>query len=329
MFKGSVVVVAHNSGACVENCLQALCPESDWEILLIDNASSDTTLGRASRFSGRVRIIANAENRGFAGAVNQAVELSAAGIIVAMNPDVEPERGALDVLAQALGEGRTGAAGGMLLDDQGQPQRGFLVRRFPTLGSALCEVLLLNRLWPSNPWNARYRCLDLDCRRGQTVDQPAGAALAFRRDAWQQTGGLDESFYPVWFEDVDFCFRLRQQGWQIVYCPQAAFRHRGAHSVSRLSLSERQSYWYGNLLRYFRKHHRPASAALLRAGIMAGMILRVLAALAGGAPDACSRREAIQAYMLVMWRYAIRSALRPTAVLPPAPVGIRTKQPRA
>ncbi len=315
MAKGSVVLVAHNSSGWIESCLQALCAEADWEIILIDNASSDDTRERITRFSNRVRIIANAENRGFAGAVNQAVKLATGSVIVAMNPDTVAQHGALDCLARVL-DTKTGAAGGMLLDQQGQPQLGFVVRRFPTLASALCEVLLLNRLWPSNPWNSTYRCLDLDYSREQEVDQPAGAALAFRRDAWEQAGGLDELFYPVWFEDVDFCLRLRQLEWRIVYCPGAVFRHAGGHSVSRLSFCERQYYWYANLLRYFRKHRGHISVALLRMGIAFGMILRSLAALCGAAPESMRRMHAIRAYAAVTWRYAIRSAAPPRTVPP-------------
>lgn len=287
--------------------MQALCVEANWEIVLIDNASSDDTRECIARFNKRVRIVANAENRGFAGAVNQAVKLATGSVIVALNPDAVPQQGALDCLARIL-DTKTGAAGGMLLDQQGQPQLGFLVRRFPTLASALCEVLLLNRLWPSNPWNSRYRCLDLDYSQGQEVDQPAGAALAFRRDAWEQAGGLDELFYPVWFEDVDFCFRLRQLQWRIVYCPEAVFRHAGGHSVSRLSFSERQHYWYANLLRYIRKHHGRVAVVLLRVGIAYGMILRSLAALCGAVPKSVKRLHAIRTYAAVTWRYAIRGA---------------------
>lgn len=307
MATGSVVVVAHNSSGWIESCLQALCVEANWEIVLIDNASSDDTRECIARFNKRVRIVANAENRGFAGAVNQAVKLATGSVIVALNPDAVPQQGALDCLARIL-DTKTGAAGGMLLDQQGQPQLGFLVRRFPTLATALCEVLLLNRLWPSNPWNSRYRCLDLDYSQGQEVDQPAGAALAFRRDAWEQAGGLDELFYPVWFEDVDFCFRLRQLQWRIVYCPEAVFRHAGGHSVSRLSFSERQHYWYANLLRYIRKHHGRVAVVLLRVGIAYGMILRSLAALCGAVPKSVKRLHAIRTYAAVTWRYAIRGA---------------------
>jgi N-acetylglucosaminyl-diphospho-decaprenol L-rhamnosyltransferase len=316
MAGGSVVVVAHNSSGCVEACLRALCAESGWEILLIDNASSDSTRELAAIFAGRVRVIANRENRGFAAAVNQGVQLASGAVIAVLNPDVVPEPGALDRLANLLADPETAAAGGMLLDAEGRPQRGFMVRRFPTVSSSLCELLLVNRLWPSNFWNSRYRCLQLDYSRLQEVEQPAGAALAFRRDAWKRAGGLDESFYPLWFEDVDFCFRLRRLGFRILYCPEAVFHHGGAHSVSRLTFRDRQAHWYANLLRYFRKHHGVMGVAILRIGIAAGMLCRSLGVLAVGVPG-LGRGEALRAYASVLWRFAIRGDS--AATLPPLP----------
>ena len=98
---------------------------------------------------------------------------------------------------------------------------------------------------------------------------------------WDKLGGFDEQFFPVWFEDVDFCKRLREQGAKIVYCPQARFRHSGAHSVGQLSFRDKQVFWYGNMLRYARKHFPAGQVAILRLAIIAGMLLRSVAALFG------------------------------------------------
>src|SRR5260370_1096278 len=95
----------------------------------------------------------------------------------------------------------------------------------------LAEVLLVNRAWPGNPWNVRYRCLDLDYRNTQEVDQPAGACLAVKRKAWDEISGFDEGFFPVWFEDVDFFRRLRDKGWKIVYSPAALFSQSSVFAV--------------------------------------------------------------------------------------------------
>ena len=201
-----------------------------------------------------------------------------------------------------------GAAGGLLIGKYGLPQKGFTVRRFPTIGSTLAEVLLLNRVWPSNPFNVRYRCLDLDYQSSQEVDQPAGACLAVKRQAWETINGFDESFFPVWFEDVDFCRRLRDRAWKIVYRPDAIFLHAGGHSVNRLPFRDRQSYWYRNLLRYFVKHHSPSEVAMLRVGVTIGLLFRALLSLIGFGPAGTSVTEALEAYWHVAGQCAIRCA---------------------
>jgi len=174
-----------------------------------------------------------------------------------------------------------GAVGAALLERDGKPARGFTFRRLPTLTTLLCEAMLVNQLWPRNPMNRRYRCLGADYSQQQEVEQPAGACLAIAREAWNEVGGFDEQFFPLWFEDVDFCRRLLERGGKIVYCPTARFHHRGAHSVSKLSFRERQRFWYINMLRYARKHFTSGQVRILRAGIVAGMLLRSIAALLG------------------------------------------------
>ncbi|MGE5207626.1 MAG: glycosyltransferase family 2 protein [Chlamydiota bacterium] len=304
MEKGVAIVVAHNSGSYVKDCLAAI--PSEWEILLIDNGSEPGTAYRGESQERSVKYIRNQENLGFAGAINQGVALTTAPVVVALNPDAVTASNSLDKLAKTLAKPGVGAAGGLLLGGDGRPQKGFVVRCLPTLASSLSEVLLLNRLWPSNPWNSRYRCLNFDYSVAQEIEQPAGAALAFRREAWGSIGGFDEQFYPVWFEDVDFCRRLRERGWKIQFCPQALFRHAGAHSVSRLPFGQRQLYWYGNLLLYFRKHHSAWAVRALRVGVVVGMLLRSLGVIAGGF-EGVSRAEALRSYAQVLWRFGVRS----------------------
>jgi hypothetical protein len=190
----------------------------------------------------------------------------------------------------------TGAdtVGGALLEADGQPARGFVFRRLPTLATLAYEVLLVNHLWPGNSVNRRYRCLDVDYSQQQEVEQPAGACLAITRTAWDGIGGFDEQFFPVWFEDVDLCKRLLDGGLKIFYCPGARFRHSGAHSVGQLSFRDKQVFWYTNMLRYARKHFSKGQVFFLRTAIIKGMLLRSVAALfgAGNVPMG----EALSAY---------------------------------
>jgi N-acetylglucosaminyl-diphospho-decaprenol L-rhamnosyltransferase len=303
---GTIVIVTHDSGGCIGPCLQALVPFRQWKVVLVDNDSKDDTVRQAQAIRLEVHTVINSHNLGFAGAVNQAVKVAEGDFFVILNPDAIATAGSLDKVAQALRTDTVGAAGGLWMGEDGLPQKGFTVRRFPTIGSMLAEVLLLNRVWPGNPCNVRYRCLDLDYQTAQEVDQPAGACLAVKRQAWESIDGFDESFFPVWFEDVDFCRRLRKRGWKIAYCPNAIFRHAGGHSVSRLPFGDRQSYWYRNLLRYFMKHHSHSELAVLRVGITIGLLLRALLSLVGFRPAGTSITETLEAYWHVAWQYAIR-----------------------
>jgi N-acetylglucosaminyl-diphospho-decaprenol L-rhamnosyltransferase len=278
----SAIIVTYNSGATIRACLEALA-EEQCEIIVVDNASSDDTVQRVEEFVAwsPVRLVANEENRGFAAAVNQGAREAEGDVLLILNPDAIAEPGALSALLRCVAETGAAAAGGALVDEQGQPARGFSFRRVATLRPLVYEGLLVNQLWPSNAVNRQYRCLDADYSQQQEVEQPAGACLAVTRTMWDKLGGFDEQFFPVWFEDVDFCKRLRDQGGKIVYCPEARFRHSGAHSVGQLSFRARQIFWYGNMLLYAKKHFPPSQVTRLRLAIAGGMLLRSVAAVFG------------------------------------------------
>ncbi len=274
---------------------------------MVDNNSTDDTIQEAGACALEVLTLSNSHNVGFASAVNQAAKVAEGDVLMILNPDAIAAAGALDKLADALRADTAGAAGGLLQGADGLLQKGFTVRKLPTVGSMLAEVLLVNRIWPRNPWNVRYRCLDLDYEKPQEVEQPAGACLAVKRQAWDAINGFDEGFFPVWFEDVDFCRRLRDRGWKIVYRPDAIFSHSGGHSVSRLAFRDRQSYWYKNLVRYFVKHHSRAQLAILRVGITAGLLFRALLSLTGFGPSGISVAEALEGYGHAAWHYGVKS----------------------
>lgn len=220
---------------------------------VVDNASTDRTVELVRQRPG-VKLVANRDNRGFAGAANQAFAVTSGDPILLLNPDVQL-RTPLAPLVQACRE--HGLAAGQLTGPDGRVQAGFSIRRFPTPLTVAFELLGINRLWPGNPVNRRYRYLDRDLNLGGPVEQPAGAFLMTRRDAWDRLGGFDQDFHPVWFEDVDFCLRAAEAGYQIQYVPQVQAEHRGGHSVRKLPAARKEVYWYDSLLRYGAKHFRP------------------------------------------------------------------------
>jgi GT2 family glycosyltransferase len=109
------------------------------------------------------------------------------------------------------------------------------------------------------------------------VDQPAAAALMVRRDAYLAVGGFDEQFFPAWYEDVDFCQRLKAKGWDIYFVPEAKFHHDGGYAAALLGAHAFAEAYYRNQLRYATKHFGRPGRLGVRASIAAGMIARLIA----------------------------------------------------
>ena len=265
-----IVIVTYNSEAVIGLCLDAAL-KSGAAVVVVDNASTDNT--RAEVVSRGVRLLTNDSNLGFAKAVNQGFALLNCPYVLLLNPDAVLT-GSLEPLREACNLPDAAGASGLLLDDKGRPQIGFMVRRLPTPAVLAMESLLLNRLWPRNPINAAYRSLKLDYAVQQRVEQPAGAFLLIRRAIWVELGGFDERFWPLWFEDVDFCRRALDRGYCFYFEPSVVAIHTGAHSIPALALEMRRVYWYRSLLGYATKHFRSRGARGVCLAVITGSFLR-------------------------------------------------------
>ena len=265
-----IIIVTYNSAEEIGACLDALAGK-DADVVVVDNASFDNTVHEVQ--ARGVRLLANPENRGFAAAANQGFAVLNNPYLLLLNPDAVVITTFAPLIAACDLAGSAGA-GGRLIDANGRTQAGFMARQLPTAAVLAMEALLLNKLWPTNPVNRRYRLLDRDYSVQFPVEQPAGAFLMVRREVWEQLRGLDETYHPLWFEDVDFCKRIQLRGLQLYYVPQAVAKHTGGHSLPRLGVEKRRFYWYRSLLRYsFKYFHRPAFAAVCLA-VLAGCFLR-------------------------------------------------------
>jgi N-acetylglucosaminyl-diphospho-decaprenol L-rhamnosyltransferase len=268
-----VIIVTYNSACHIGACLDAALATGA-DIVVVDNASSDATLDEVKRRA--VRLIANRENRGFAAAANQGFAVLNSRYVLLLNPDAIVQ-GNLEPLRRACDLPGSAGAGGKLIDSQGRPQTGFMARALPTPAALILEALVLNRIWPGNPVNRRYRCLHQDPEVLSRVEQPAGAFLMVRRTVWEELGGLDERYSPLWFEDVDFCRRIQERGFSLYYVPEAVAIHTGGHSIGQLGVEMRAFYWYRSLLRYSFKHFRPAVFRAVCLSVVTGSVLRGIA----------------------------------------------------
>jgi GT2 family glycosyltransferase len=271
-----IVIVTYNSGDEIGSCLDAAIATGA-HVVVVDNGSTDETLGQVRRRGAA--LIANPDNRGFAAAVNQGIRAVSGDFILLLNPDTVLQS-PLTPMLTACSAPECGAVGGKLVAADRSIQAGFTVRSLPTPLVLILEILLINRLWPSNPANWHYRCYGFDYDKRGEVEQPAGAFLMFRRQVWDLVGGLDERFYPIWFEDVDLCRRLKNRGYRVYYEPASVAVHVGGHSIRKILLEKRELYWYGSLLKYGFKHFHSGSARVLCLAVIVGSLLRMASGIA-------------------------------------------------
>lgn len=270
----SVVVVAWNVRDELAQCLTTLKRSKDVapEILVVDNDSKDGTATLMKSFRDIV-VIRNHRNRGFAYAVNQGVAASHGTYIVLVNPDVEMYPETLSRLAHTLaGDQRIGVLGGKIVGEDGTVQRS--VHRYPRfLDQALTLLKLRTVLSRTAPFR-NYLADDFSYDRFAVVDQVAGALFAFPRALFDAVGGFDARYF-LWFEEVDFCRRVRQQGKNVCFTPEAGAKHLGGRSAAQLSPLRRHLLFQSSMLRYFRKFHSPLHLFLLPFAIVGTLVAAV------------------------------------------------------
>ncbi|MBZ2184600.1 MAG: glycosyltransferase family 2 protein [Bryobacter sp.] len=263
------VIVSWNSASDLAPCLSATLAAGLDQIVVVDNASRDNSREIVASFP-TVQLISCPGNTGFAGGVNRGVQALTTDYVLILNPDCYIESGISALLEAASG----GAAAGRLLDFAGAWQAGFAARRLPTPLTLVFEVLGINRLFPANPVNRHYRCADFDTALPQDVEQPPGAFFLVKKSVFHQLAGMDEGFWPVWFEDVDFCARLQAAGYRIRYTPEARAHHRGGASVNRIYWPFKELAWYGSLLRYATLHFGWLARRLVGLAVAAASVPR-------------------------------------------------------
>ncbi len=255
----SIVILTYNTRDIVLQCLAQFSADLarlDWQILVVDNASSDDTLVHVRRQFPAVETVRSEVNLGFAGGNNLGLRRATGEAVILLNSDVLASPDALRTLvSRVLAEPDIGAASAGLLTREGQPQ-AFAYGMDPTLSYLLQRNLRAAlRLGPLHRW---------DVSDPVACDWVSGACLCARRAAIKQAGLLDEDYF-LYFEDNDWCLRMRQAGWRIMYDPRVKVVHLGGTSQPERSAA-RDTY-YRSLLTFYRKHYSRAETAMLRAAL--------------------------------------------------------------
>lgn len=274
----SIIIVNWNTREYLRRCLHSIeknQPAVEYEIIVIDNASPDCSADMVREEFTEVCLIANAENRGYAVGNNQGFEVANGEYLLLLNPDVEVKHGSIDALvAFANSHPDAAAVGCRLVGEDGRVQRS--LRSFPEPWGVLFEYTKLSKLFPRSRRLASYRMTWFDYDRETEVDQPMGSCLLLSRKVLRDIGMFAEEF-PIFFNDVDWMYRARQNGWKSYFTPAAEVLHIGGASTrQRKPAMVRESHRSMKLFYY--KHYRGHIAAPVYCFIIAAISINSVVA---------------------------------------------------
>ena len=291
------LVVHWHTEAALARLLESW-PHDDarFELCVVDNGSDSEHFPSCPP---SVRVIKPQRNLGFAGGMNAALESTTAVWVLFLNADVRPRPGSLDQLLEGieeLGDSEESRDVGLaprLVGVDDTSQSDWQLRKLPRLVDLVAMTLFLDGFL------RRRRRSSREPDAGAMVEQPAAAALALKRKALESVGGLDETFYPAWFEDVDLAKRLADQGALIRYWPRAELVHELGSTVDVLGYRRFLETYDRNLVHYTRKHHGAAGELLVRATLVLGAVMRIATLWIRKPRRASSRGEAARGLLAV------------------------------
>lgn len=270
----TVIIVSWNVRALLHRCLYSIsrCNLS-LEVIVVDNASGDGSAEMVRAEFPHVQLLVNDENRGFTAANNQGLAESQARYLLLLNPDTEVVGDALAIMIRYMDDHpEVGALGPQLRYPDGSLQSSR--RRFPTLATALVESTVVQEWWTGNRILQRYYMLDTPDDAIQPVDWVVGACLLVRREAYEQVGGLDEGFF-MYSEELDWCRRIKDAGWTLVYLPTATVIHHEGKSSEQV-VPARHIHFQTSKVRYFRKHQGSFQAGIVRWFLLASYVYQLV-----------------------------------------------------
>lgn len=279
--KLSVIIVSYNTSALLLNCLNSLLAslteflsENEYEVIVVDNGSDDDSIDVVKKHYPSFRLICNKDNSGFSVANNQGIKEAKGDIVLLLNSDTEVKKDSLQKMYKIIHEdNKIAVVGGMLRGKNGkiQPSVGF----FPTLSKVFLWMTFIDDLpiisFLVKPYHVDNKSFYNSVRQ---VDWVSGACMMLNRQAINKVGMLDEKIF-MYGEEMEWCYRLKKSGYNIVYTNEAEILHLKGASGSGESAGILEEF---KALRYFyRKHYSgwqyPILVALLRFGALLRLIL--------------------------------------------------------
>jgi hypothetical protein len=244
------------------------------ELIVVDNNSGDGSVEAIRREFPAVKLVAQTENRGFAGGVNPGIQVATQPLILLLNTDAQTSRDSIEEAAQYMARlPEVGILGPQILSPQGNPQSS--AWRDPSLKWMALRAVGLSKLKTLN--FERYH--EKTFTEATAVDCVSGCAMMLRRELLDELGGFDEDYF-MYFEETDFCVRARRRGKQVHHAPVGEFLHEEGGTSKTVRLRTFLDFRRSQIL-FHRKHGGVAAAIAARGLLVLGSALRVppLAAL--------------------------------------------------
>lgn len=248
----SIIIVSWNVKDKLKENIKALYQSKgdfSYEVIVVDNFSADGSVEIIKQEFPQVKIIANQENLGFAKANNQAIKVAQSDYILMLNPDMLVRTDTLNnMLTWMKSNQNAWLASCKLLDENNEIIKH--VRRFPQLSDQLAIVLKLPHIFPGILKN--YIREDFNYNKASIVDSVRGGFMMIRKDCIEKIGLLDEQFF-IWFEEVDYCRRIKASSGEVWYIPAAVCIDYVGQSFKQVETMKKQLYFRDSMLKYFRK----------------------------------------------------------------------------
>lgn len=249
MPSASVVVVSYNTAAYIETCIESLLA-LDYppvEIIVVDNASSDGSVELIRSRFPNIDLVELPDNKGFAGGASVGLFMASGEIVATVNPDVRLDPAWMREVAATLARENVGIVGSKILYPDGKTiQHAGGVVHYP--------LATVDHIGRGELDEGQYD-------KSKVVSFVTGAALAMRGDVGRHLGFFDEEYFPVYYEDIDLCWRAEKEGLSSVYQPRAVAYHEETVTMDRKG-SMYYSFYHANRLRFVVKHYAPEQVML-------------------------------------------------------------------
>ena len=252
----SIIIINHNTKALTQAAIASLFRHTagiDWEVILVDN--SDQERERIDPPPEKSIKLIRVKNKGFSHGCNTGARLAAGRNLLFLNSDTLISTNLLPECVRFLDEHReAGTLGVKILLPDGRLDHG-CKRGFPTPVNAFYYFAGFDRRHPGDPKYCGYRLLHLDPDEIHSIDSVSGAFLMTPKAVFEEVRGFDEKFF-MYGEDLDYCFRIKKTGRQVIYYPKASILHMKGQSGPHHKKNMILYHFYNAMRQFYRKHYQ-------------------------------------------------------------------------